>query len=115
MILDDRQRLSAVQRIDRLRRSTTNEDVLYLCDLALKLLPLTKPAPAVQLANIARNHVTKTPPTRRVPPTLIKSPTKSVTSPPPKKPRGRPPSGNAKTPAQRAKAYRERKAAAKPS
>ncbi len=111
MILDERQRLSAVNLADRVRRSTTNPDVITLCDLVFKLLPLTKPPPAVQLANIARKHVTKNPPARRVPPTLIKSPAKSVTKDPARKKRGRPPSPNAKTPAQRAKAYRERKKA----
>src|SRR5262252_8077952 len=100
-MLDDRQRLSAAHRIDAIRRATTNLDVVWLCDLALKLLPLTKPPVTVNTPP----RVTTTPPAQTPPP-------KIVTVHPPKKARGRPPTGKATPAAERSRKYRARRKAA---
>ncbi len=83
--------------IERIRRNTHVPDIITLCDAADKMR-----------LKLASQGVTKTP-VNTVTPVTNSTPL-SVTNHPPVTKKGRPPSGNALSPAEKQRRYRERKA-----
>jgi len=101
---DERQTISLIKLIDELRRRTTDPTVIRLCDEFLKILQTLALTRRVTASPVTVTDIGNTAPAISVTPPINQKR--------PPRPRGRPLSGHALTPAQKQAAYRARKKAA---